>query len=209
MSRRLHVAFARLKGAVNRLRGVVDISDINITQYDGIPREKLEEFAKIAAESTSTLCRKAIKANMARVGIDSNGLSVAIENGEAYFWAKRGLVRFRLPGDFNPYPKRTEQGGVWMIAAAQDAGRVMGIKAQAARAKRRIKAGLATAKTYGAVRQVHNGLPITRKSIDAAGIKVVPGKKFWEFNAGQAAAIRAAFLKNFNGLVASYLRRSR
>jgi hypothetical protein len=187
----------------------VDIEDINVTRYDGIPRAKLEEFAKTAAEATSTLCRNAIKANMARVGIDSNGLSVAIENGVAYFWAKRGVVRFRLPGDFNPYPKRSKQGGVWMIAAAQDAGRVIGIKAQAARAKRTIKAGLATAKTFGAVRQVHNGLPITREALKAGGITVVPGKKFWEFNAGQAAAIKATFLKNFNGLVARYLRRSR
>ena len=202
------MAFARLKGAVNRLRGVADISDIQDLPYAGVPREKLEEFAKMAAASTSSLCRSAIRANMARAGINSNGLSVAIENGEAYFWAKRGLVRFRLPGDFNPYPKRTKQGGVWMIAAAQDAGRVLGIQAQAARAKRTIKAGLATAKTFGAVRQVHNGRTVTREALKAGGITVVPGKKFWEFNAGQATAIKATFLKNFNGLVARYLRRS-
>ncbi len=198
------MGLARLKSALNKLRGVADLPEIPAAPFAGVPQHKLEQFAQESAAACSELCRNAILQNMASVGIKSAGLTAAINRGDAYFWTKRGVLRFRLAGGFNPYPERTKQGGVWMVAAAQDAGRVVGIPAQAARAKRTIKKGLANAKTFGKVGQVHNGRVVSREAINAAGVSVVPAKPFWEFNAGQAAAIRAMFRKHFTDLVARY-----
>jgi hypothetical protein len=195
------VAFERLKSSIQKLRGrgEIEYTESTNTMMGGLDRTTLEAIAQQAAKDCSPMCRAFIKGNMAAKGINSKGIAEAIDRGVAYYNTKKGTVRFRLNSSYNPYPSASgkDNGGVWMVAASQDAGRVIGIKAKAHKAKRRIKAGLADEKTFRAVRQVHNGRVITREAISAAGIKIVPPKEFFEFTAGQDAAIRAKFRKSF------------
>lgn len=195
------VNWDRLRGAFGTLRGVSDIqAQVETPELAKVPRAAMERFVQTAALSCTHLCRRMILGNMAAAGINSDGLTTAINQGEAVYWAKRGVVRFRLSATINPYGKRP--GGVWMVAAAQDAGRVAGLKGiSAQRAKKRIKAGVADAKTTRAVRQVHNGRVVTRAALDLSGLAVVPGKNFFEFSAGQSAQIAQHFRKNLNGLI--------
>lgn len=208
------VNWDRFRGAVGKLRGVADIqSAVETPALMQIPREIMDQLAQKAALSCTWMCRQMILGNMANAGIKSKGLTLAINAGLAVYHGGRGLVRFRLSKEVNPYPKAQSPagdiGGVWMIAASQDAGRVAGLKGiQAARAKRRIKAGLGDQKTTRAVRQIHNGTPVERAAINLSSVTVVPGKNFFRFSAGQAAQIKAHFRKNLDGLVAKYKRGS-
>jgi len=164
----------------------------------------MEELISLAAMSCTQICRKAIISNMRAAGIQSDQLEKAINASYAYFGGKGRAVIFRLrdglkrEGDKR---KHKPQAALYVQAASLDAGWVLGGQHVGARAKRKIKAGTAGAKTAAAVAQVHNGSLGTRAAVDLGAYRVIPGRNFWNFNAAQRSEIK----KRFRNVLATVL----
>jgi len=222
-------AASKLRSASDKLRGVSDVSAIEgDATLNSVPTETLKKFADMAAAACTPICRRLVLSNMLAAGVKSDNIVAAVNKSYAVYWAKRGVVRFRLiaglsfthvrpDGSIQRDADRTgntsKEAGAYATVASIDAGRVRGIPGgSAARVKRSIKNKWTKAR-LGEVRQKHfiNGewKEIVRGEIKEGSFRIVTARPFFKFSASQQKQIEAVFRKHFFGLVQRHRKNAR